>query len=247
MIEATSIGFKYKVSGYIFKNHTFRVDSGRVLAILGPNGRGKTTLLKTIIGLLPLSEGEIKIDGRIGYVPQHAAAMFPYSVLDMVVMGRARQIKLFESPKKADYELAFNALCVLGLSDFVHRNFLELSGGEKQLVLIARALVSECSVLVLDEPASALDFKNQNLILRTLKNLSRNQGLTIIFTTHFPQHAVHLADQVLLMYAPEEYRFGTAEDVLTDGHLKSLYGMEVRNILFNHCNENRRTIVPVFA
>lgn len=247
MIEAISAGFRYRFGGYIFKRHSFRLEEGRILAILGPNGRGKTTLLKTMIGLLALTEGKIVMDSRYGYVPQQTSVTFPYSVLDMVVMGRGRLIPTFSSPKKHDYHIAERTLDAMGLQGFADRGFLELSGGEKQLVLIARALVSECRVLILDEPASALDFKNQNLILQTLRRISLEQQLTVVFTTHFPQHAVHIADRVLLMQTPEDYLFGSTGEIMTDANLQSLYGMAVRNITFNHQNRELKTIIPVFT
>ncbi len=246
MIRVSKAGFAYDRGGFIFRNHSFSLESGKTLAILGPNGRGKTTLLKTTIGLLPLSEGNILIDGQVGYVPQSASTMFPYSVLDMVVMGRGMHIPLFSSPKQKDYRAAMAALNELGVASFAGRSFLELSGGERQLVLIARALASECRTLILDEPASALDFKNQGIILEALQRLSRRHGLTIIFTTHYPQHAVHVADRVLLMYAAEDYLYGAAAEVLSNHNLNRLYGMDVRNIAFQHKDREVKTIVPVF-
>jgi iron complex transport system ATP-binding protein len=247
MIRVKDAGFRYGDGPFIFRDFSFSLDTGKVLAILGPNGRGKTTLLKTIIGLLPLSQGNILIQDQVGYVPQSASAMFPYSVLDMVVMGRGRHISLFTSPKKRDFRLAMAAIKELGMTAYAGRNFLELSGGEKQLVLIARALASECRILILDEPASALDFKNQGTILSTLQRLSKKHGLTIVFTTHYPQHAVHIADRVLLMYTAEQYEFGSARLVLSNNNLNRLYGMDVRNIAFRHNDREVKTIVPVFA
>ncbi|WP_321990961.1 ABC transporter ATP-binding protein [Marispirochaeta aestuarii] len=246
MIEVQNISFGYSGGGKIFHNHSFRLKKGKSMAILGPNGRGKTTLLKCLLGLLPLCEGEIMRNGECGYVPQHAAVVFSYSVLDMVVMGRARHIPLFSSPGAADYHIAESLLETLGITRFRDRDFSSLSGGEQQLVLIARALASECSLLVLDEPTSALDFKNQGRILNTIRDLSGNEGLSIIFTTHSPDHAAYAADYVLLMYSADEYLYGPAEEIMSDENLHSLYGLEIRGIEYTHSRGRGRALVPVY-
>lgn len=247
MIEAASASFRYDGGRWIFRNCSFAAGRGDVLAILGPNGQGKTTLLKSVLGLLPLEEGKINIRGSTGYVPQSADPAFPYSVLDMVIMGRARHVGLFKTPGRRDFDLARLALAQMGLCGFEDRTFSSLSGGERQLVLIARALAAECSLLVLDEPASALDFKNQGVILRTLARLSKRAGLTVLFTTHFPQHAVHLADKVLLMQGAEDFQFGPASEVMTNESLGRLYDMSVCHVTFQHQERLVRTVVPVFT
>lgn len=246
MIEVRGAAFRYS-DEWIFRDHSFRVEAGEIVAILGPNGRGKTTLLKAVTGLLDLEQGEVRVDGEIGYVPQNAQTAFPYSVLDMVVMGRARHVGLFSVPGKRDFEIAHQMISHLGLRPFEDRPFNRLSGGERQLVLIARALASECDALILDEPASALDFRNQDIILRTLRDVAKNQGLTVLLTTHYPQHAIHLADKALLMHSADRYQFGTTDEIMSDANLERLYSMPIRNITVDHDGVPQRTTVPIFS
>ena len=246
MIECQNAGFRY-AEDWIFRAHNFRVETADIVAVIGPNGRGKTTLLKIITGLLQPNEGNIHVQGNVGYVPQNAQSAFPYSVLDMVVMGRARHIGLFSVPGKHDFEIAHKMIDHLGLKSYEDRPFDRLSGGERQLVLMARALASECDVLVLDEPASALDFYNQNIILRTLRDVAKNHGLTVLLTTHYPQHAIHLADKVLLMHSANHFQFGTTADVMTDVNLEQLYSMPIRNVSIDHEGRVVTTTVPIFS
>ena len=247
MIELEDAGYYFKPGEWIFRHHSIRIRPGEIVAVLGPNGRGKTTLIKNIVGLLSMREGRISIRGDLGYVPQFSSSIFPYSVLDMILMGRVRRLGLFSTPGRDDYQIVRKVMDLLEIKKFEKRKFHQLSGGERQLVLIARALASDCHGLALDEPASALDFKNQDTILKTLRLLSREQGLTIFFTSHFPQHAIHIADRVLLMFSPDEYYFGSTEEIMADGYLNRLYGMEIKNITLNYDNRAIRTIIPVFS
>jgi len=245
MLEVRDAGFCYRPGQWVFRHHGFTVGPGRVLAILGPNGRGKTTLLKGIMGLVRLTEGQVRLDGAFGYVPQSHRPAFGYTVLDMVVMGRARHLGLFSAPGADDWHAARAALARVGVESFAERSFLELSGGEQQLVLIARALASDCRILILDEPTSALDFQKQDRVLLTVRAVVRELGLAVLFTTHYPSHALHVADDALLMFGPTDFVAGPVDAVMTDDNLSRLYGLTVRQLALEA--GRFRTVVPVFS
>lgn len=230
---------------FIFRHLSFRLAAGQTLALLGRNGRGKTTLLRALLGLQRWTEGGARLQGNTGYVPQRAGTPFDFTVLEVVLTGRARHLGMLESPGSEDYHEVRKALDVLGMLDFEHRPIEELSGGERQLVFVARALASACDVLVLDEPTSALDFHNQDLILSILRRIREERGLTIVFASHYPQHALQLADRVLLMEGTEDHVFGTVEDVMTEAHLTRLYDIPIRRVVLpQHAGT---CIVPVFS
>jgi iron complex transport system ATP-binding protein len=222
----------------------FSIAGGRILGILGPNGVGKTTLLNALIGTLRPSRGTVGVAARIGYVPQLFDLAFDYTVADVVLMGRARQIGLLGSPRKADFEAVSLELDRLGIADLADRKFNSLSGGQRQLAIIAQALVSECSVLILDEPCAALDYRNQAIVIQLLAQLRAERGLTIVFSTHAPQHALDVADDVLLLRGPGRYDFGPAADMLTAPRLSELYGLPVLDAHFT--DSGARTFVPRF-
>lgn len=242
-MEGLRVGYPGRPS--VFDNLALTVDRGGVVAVLGPNGRGKTTLLKTIMGILRPAAGTMARSEEPAFVPQNTQVAIDYSVIDIVLMGRARHIHLFGTPGPADYARAHAALERLGIGHFQSRRVTDLSGGERQLVLIARALVSESRLLLMDEPGSALDFKNQGLILSTIRDLAA-EGLTIVFTTHSPQHALNAASHVLLMEAPGRHVFGSVDEVLVDTRLDALYGIPVRNFTVEMGGQSVRTIVPIF-
>ena len=193
-VEKAGIAFGGR---WIFRDVSFTLGRGELLAILGRNGRGKTTLLRGLLGLQTWSSGRSEIDGEIGFVPQATEAPFAYSVLDVVLMGRARHLKLFQLPRADRLRSgARRSRHARHAEDFEGRRIDEISGGERQLVMIARALASGSGALVLDEPTSALDFHNQDIILATMRRVAREQGLAVIFSSHYPQHALHIADKV---------------------------------------------------
>ena len=184
VISFSDVGHAYRPGRFVFHNYSASVDKGEVFALLGPNGRGKTTLLKILLGALKPTEGSVSVKGHFAFVPQLFQVSFDYSCLDMVLMGRAKKIGLFSQPGSKDEDAALEGLARFGMADYANRPFHELSGGQRQLVIFARAIVAEADILILDEPTSALDLKNQTLILDWIGRLSRNDGLTIIMTTH---------------------------------------------------------------
>ena len=239
-------GHSYDGRRWQFRHLDFDLRSGEVLAILGPNGRGKSTLLRSLAGLIALTAGSTQRSGAIGFVPQDFGGSFPYSVLDIVLMGRARHIPTFRNPTKADEAIAMDALATTGMGSFARRNFNDLSGGEKQLVLIARALAGQNACLLLDEPASALDLKNQAVVLDLMRDVAATQALAVAFTTHQPNHALAIADHVLMMLDETRAILGPVDAVMTDDNLAALYGIPVRSVTFAHEGVEHTSIVPIF-
>lgn len=226
----------------ILSNITFSIESGKILCILGPNGVGKSTLFKTILGFLKLQNGSILLDGEsilnwsrrsmaksIAYVPQTQPQPFSFSVLEVVTMGRAPHLRSFESPAKKDVEIAEGSLDRLGVLFLKDRIFSELSGGERQMVLIARALTQQPQVLIMDEPTSSLDFGNQIRVLKQIKRLAQS-GLCIVMTSHFPDHAYLCSAKVILLQKDKNYQTGVFDEVVTEENLRKAYGIDVKII-----------------
>jgi iron complex transport system ATP-binding protein len=244
-IEFHDLGHAYKPGQWIFQSYGVAVERGSIFALLGPNGCGKTTLLKILLGALKPTAGTIAVEGRMAFVPQLFQVTFDYSVLDMVLMGRARHVGLFSQPSAQDEEAALAALDRFGIADFARHPFHELSGGERQLVIFARALVSEAEILILDEPTSALDLKNQIVVLDWITRLSHQDGLTVLFTTHHPHHALAVAYNALLMLGGARFACGPASDVLSEENLHTLYSVDIKHLPFEHKGELHETLVPV--
>ena len=254
IMEAKNISFAYDDKNNIFENINFSVEKGSVFCILGHNGTGKTTLLKCLNGLYTLNSGDILIDGKsiqglsfneiskiVGYIPQKHISTFPFSVMDVVLMGRAPYISLTNSPKEDDIEKALNALKILNIYELKDREYTTLSGGEQQLVFLARVLSQEPRVLILDEPTSHLDFGNQVRLLEIINNLSKT-GLSVIMSSHFPDHAFSTADKVAIMKDGTFIDYGTPDDVITKDNLKKTYGIEIDLI---ETPNNQKICVPI--
>ena len=218
---------------------TLAVEAGQVLCLLGPNGCGKTTLFKSMLGLLQLQGGEIAIDGEpiarwppsrlaqaMAYVPQAHVAYFPFTVLDMVLMGRTARLGLFAAPGAVDVAAAEAALDALRVRHLARQPYTEISGGQRQLVLIARALAQQAKMLVMDEPTASLDFGNQILVLNHVRALAR-RGLGIILSTHDPDQAFACADRVAMLHEGRLLHAGPPQQVITGDSLREVYGVTV--------------------
>ena len=229
--------FSYRAGQPLLEHISFEVESGDVLAILGPNGAGKTTLLKCMLNLLHWREGQTFLDGedvgampvralwqKVAYVPQAKQSSLFCTVEEMVLLGRSSRIGAFSAPSKEDFRQARAAIERLGLSHLLGRRCCELSGGEVQMVLIARSLASQPGVLVLDEPESNLDFKNQLLVLDTIEELAKS-GLTCIFNTNFPAHALRRANQALMLGHGGKSVCGKTCDVVTEDRISEFFGV----------------------
>jgi len=242
VLELEGVGFTYTGRDWVFRGVSLSVRPGTATAVLGPNGRGKTTLLRCAAGLMSPHEGVVRSGGDVGFVPQARGGVFAYRVIDMVLMGRARKVSLFGTPGHHDRRAAFEALERVGVAGLSERPFPTLSGGEQQLVLIARAIAAEAPVVVLDEPSTGLDLHNQAQILTLLRELV-DAGLAVLLTTHHPDHALYIANTVVLMMGPTDVRVGAVDAMLTDAALSALYDIDVRTVAFEHAGSVRRAIV----
>lgn len=218
------------------------VNAGEVLCVLGPNGGGKTTLFRTLLGLLPAHAGSITLRGKrlhdctpperarvMAYVPQAGNAYFAFTVLEVVLMGRTAHLGLFAHPGAKDIAAANAAIAELNITHLAEKSFTQISGGERQLALIARALAQASPLLIMDEPTASLDFGNQSLILHELLRLKAS-GRSVLFCSHDPEHALQCADRALLLHRGNVLALGSPREVVTAANLKTLYGVDVELI-----------------
>ena len=255
LLELKSVSCGYgKVP--VFQNISFSVERGQTLCLLGPNGIGKTTLFKTILGLLPPLVGEVLLSGKniatwdigqrarcIAYAPQAHTPPFPFTVRDVVLMGRAAHIKSLGTPGKKDRQIAAESLEMLGIAHLAQKIYTKISGGERQLVLLARAITQKPELLCMDEPTASLDFGNQVLVMNRIRAL-RTAGITVIMTTHAPSHAFYCADRTAIMGRDGIFSIGRTNDVITEEQLEKLYGVQAKIVGYDDVPESR-TCVPL--
>ena len=240
VLSCRNLRFSYQKKE-ILKNISLDFYPGEFVALLGRNGAGKSTLLSCLCGLLPARFEHLAIEdldlanaGRrdiartLSFVPQEHDDMFPFSVLDVVVMGRTAFLGSFGAPGKIDIKQAKDVLAELHISDLAHRIYTSLSGGEKQLVLLARALVQTRKIVFLDEPTNHLDYKNRYHMLAQLKGLSRDHGSCVVACLHDPNHALLFADRVILLHEGQILREGKTKEVLSCDAVSRLYGIAAR-------------------
>ncbi len=251
VIKATNLSFSYDGKKDIFKDISFQVSKGEIMAVLGANGVGKTTMMRCMMRFLNLKSGEVFINGKdtkklnssqfwenISYVPQAKSLVFGYSVLNMVVMGRSQFVKFGYTPGKQEYEKAYEILKEMGMEEFAHRSCNSLSGGQLQMVLIARALIKEPDILIMDEPESNLDMKNQLKVLEIMEKISRERNVTVIINTHYPEHALRYVDKTLILgkdsyVFDESHKAITKENIYKYFHVDAgIYDVEVGNQMY---------------
>lgn len=237
-LSAENLGFGYRGRS-VGRGVTLELAPGEVLCLLGPNGSGKTTLFKTLLGLLLPQEGTVLIEGRnarmltrdaiarqISYVPQAHGAFFPYTVHELVLMGRTAHLDLFAAPAARDHAAARLAIERMGIAHLADAIYTQISGGERQLALIARALAQEARLVIMDEPTANLDFGNQVRVLERIRALV-GEGIGVLLSTHDPDHAFLCADRVAMLHQGRLVACGTVSEVMTAEKLQQIYGVAV--------------------
>ncbi len=234
--QGLAFGYPGRVVG---RGFDMALEAGEVLCVLGPNGAGKTTLFRTLLGLIPPLAGRVTVGGTdvravpraqvaraLAYVPQAMSSAFDFTLLDVVEMGRTAHLAAFASPSRRDRERSMQSLERLGIGDLAERPIHTVSGGERQLALIARALATEATHLLMDEPTANLDFGNQSLILDEVARLKAT-GAAILFSTHHPDHALRIADRVVMLRGGAVLAAGPTSATLNSENLSALYGRPI--------------------
>lgn len=253
LLEIKNLHFSYKKKS-VLSGVNLVMHKGEVLSLLGPNGCGKSTLIRLVLKLLR-AEGEITLQGKsisllshkeiaqqIAYIPQYHNVPFNYSVLEMVLMARVSKHSLFSLPTALDIEKSNEALKRVGIAELAQAPFGQLSGGQKQLVLLARALAQEVNFFIMDEPVNGLDYGNQIRLLELIASLA-SEGYTFLKTTHYPDHALLVSSRVVVLNEGQIVADGAPEDVINADMIKEIYGVESQIIDY----ASHKRCIPTFA
>ena len=250
--------FGYPGQPAILENIDLTLEEGHILAILGPNGIGKTTLLKCMIGLLPWHSGKTllydknihtlkpkEVWSTISYIPQSHGFAFSYTGLEMVLLGRSAHLGMFQQPGKEELEMAEAMMERVGISHLANKDCNRMSGGELQMVLIARALINDPKLIILDEPETGLDFHNQILVLNMVERLAHEEGISAIMNTHYPTNAMSVADEALMLNRKGEFFYGPAAEILNEENISYSFDVQVLVDELHYQGRSMRSIVPV--
>lgn len=256
MLEARNLTFAYG-DHLVLDDISFSLNECEMIAVLGANGAGKSTMFRCLLGLFRNFKGEVLYNGKsvlnmsrrelaksAAYIPQAESPVFNYTVLDTVLMGTTGSLSPVSSPKEEQIAIIHDALKALGIDQLADRGIQEISGGERQLAFLARALAQQSGLFVMDEPTANLDYGNQQLVLRHVKKLTE-QGYTVLMSTHNPEHALQYASKVMILKDRELFAYGDALEVLTEETIEQVYGMRV--VIIHQTIEGKeiRSCIPV--
>ncbi len=258
ILKVENASFGYPKQEEILRDINIQLDEGHILSVLGPNGIGKTTLLKCIIGLMPWKRGRTLLMGKdigemsskevwsiISYIPQNHGFSFSYTGLEMVMLGRSSHLGLFQQPGKKEIELAEEMMERVGITRLANKDCNRMSGGELQMVLIAKALINEPRLIILDEPETGLDFHNQILVLNMVEKLAHEEKISAIMNTHYPTNAMSIADEAFMMNHDGELFYGKTEQVLNESNISRSFDVNVVVDEIMYQNRTIRSIIPV--
>lgn len=258
ILEVENGCFGYPKQEEILTDINIKLEEGHILSVLGPNGIGKTTLLKCMIGLMPWSRGRSLLTGKdirtlkskeiwnmISYIPQTHGFSFSYTGLEMVMLGRSSHLGLFSQPGHREIEMDEAMMEKVGITRLADKDCNRMSGGELQMVLIARALINEPKLIILDEPETGLDFHNQILVLNMVEKLAHEENIGAIMNTHYPTNAMSIADEALMMNRKGDRFYGPTGDILNESNISKSFDVNVVVDEIMYQNRTIRSVVPV--
>lgn len=258
ILEVENGCFGYPKQEEILTDINIKLEEGHILSVLGPNGIGKTTLLKCMIGLMPWSRGRSLLAGKdirtlkskeiwnmISYIPQTHGFSFSYTGLEMVMLGRSSHLGLFSQPGHREIEMAEAMMEKVGITRLADKDCNRMSGGELQMVLIARALINEPKLIILDELETGLDFHNQILVLNMVEKLAHEENIGAIMNTHYPTNAMSIADEALMMNRKGDRFYGPTGDILNESNISKSFDVNVVVDEIMYQNRTIRSVVPV--